>query len=94
MEPISNVAWLRTQNYRIEGPRAKPSTIIATKMISNDILLYSYISALLGHHQKKLLLKQMGTNAEIYSLTLSKELENSEYSVLQETKQSKLSPNG
>jgi hypothetical protein len=27
-------------------------------------------------------------------LTLSKELENSEYSVLQETKQSKLSPNG
>ena len=74
--------------------KGRRAMIKKKKMISNDILLYSYISALLGHHQKKLLLKQMGTNAEIYSLTLSKELENSEYSVLQETKQSKLSPNG
>ena len=32
----------------------------------NDILLYSYISALLSHHQRCFLLKQIGPNTETH----------------------------
>jgi hypothetical protein len=34
-------------------------------MTSKDILLYSQINAFLSHNQRKVLLKQMGTNTEI-----------------------------
>lgn len=44
-------------------------------MTSNDILLSSGISALLGHRQRCFLLQQMGTKAELNSQTLCREQE-------------------
>jgi hypothetical protein len=39
-------------------------------MIPNDIVLYSWISALSSHHQRGFVLQQMGTDAGTHSQTL------------------------
>lgn len=70
MEPIPNTTWV-TRNLGLKSPgawRITNTTIFldecSDKMTPNDILLYSQIIVLLRHHQRSLLLKQMGTNTE------------------------------
>ena len=42
-------------------------------MTSNDILIYSYISDLLSHHQKSFLLQEMGTDTEVHIMQIVKD---------------------
>lgn len=51
-------------------------------MITYDFLLFSHISALLNHHQKGILLQQMGAETETHSQLICRELGALEYLVL------------
>ena len=72
-EPMPDASWV-TKNWRLESPgtQDKSNSTVPPKrcshiMTPNDIMPYSYISTLLGHHQRSLLLQQMGTNTETHT---------------------------
>jgi hypothetical protein len=63
-------------------------------MTLNDILLYSYVSALFSHCQRHFLMHQMETNTETYSWTLWREWETFVHLTLNMKPPSNLSPQG